>query len=229
MLTWCITCIRDEATQLPNCKASLSVMEMRNVKFVLACNSKYSLKSKWILNAKEWIVNINQWIVHIRQIVTCPSIKLLLYKERGEKQLTLCANKYKGNLLGVAVLCHLGIMTVHSLEADLILQTEHKDHRIHPVRKLKTNRKPPDLTMNNVHTLDLITTRQAAKMLHSVPYMFIYHSEKSNLFTLYNFCMLVSVSLSDRVCTEKSIQNSQTFAIWGKKATQRYATLPHVW
>ena len=22
---------------------------------------------------------------------------------------------------------------------------------------------------------------------------------------------------------------SQTFAIWGKKATQRYATLPHIW
>ena len=31
-----------------------------------------------------------------------------------------------------------------------------------------------------------------------------------------------------RVCPEKSIQNSQTFAIWGKKATRRYATVTNL-
>ena len=35
-------------------------------------------------------------------------------------------------------------------------------------------------------------------------------------------------SPTPRVHTEKSFQNSHTFAIWHRKATQRYATLPHI-
>ena len=64
------------------------------------------------------------------------------------KGLTLSANKDERDFLGVPVLSHLGIVTVHSLEADLVLQAEHKYHRIHPVRELKQNRVEAVKTMS---------------------------------------------------------------------------------
>jgi len=50
---------------------------------------------------------------------------------------TLCPYKYERNLGGVAEVGHLQVVLVHGLEGELILQTEHKYHRIHPLGELK--------------------------------------------------------------------------------------------
>ena len=47
----------------------------------------------------------------------------------------------------------------------------------------------------------------------------------------YKYKLFLSFILqgSYRKIHSKFTNFSQTFAIWGKKATQRYATLPHIW
>ena len=57
-------------------------------------------------------------------------------------------------------------------------------------------------------------------------------ASKSNLeiYTLQTFHNWIFINQgSHRKIHSKFTNFSQTFAIWGKKATQRYATLPHIW
>lgn len=55
---------------------------------------------------------------------------------RGEAS-TLCTNEDHGDLSCVPVVGQAQEIIVHRLEADLILQTEDKNHSIHPGGKLK--------------------------------------------------------------------------------------------
>lgn len=50
--------------------------------------------------------------------------------------LTLRAHQHHGHLAGVAEAAEAQKVVVHRLEADLILQAEHKHHRVHPGSKL---------------------------------------------------------------------------------------------
>ncbi len=53
--------------------------------------------------------------------------------------LTLSSHKHQGHLCCVAVVGHATIVVVDRLKADLIFQTEYKNHRIHPQCKLRKN------------------------------------------------------------------------------------------
>lgn len=50
--------------------------------------------------------------------------------------LTLCAHQHHGHLAGVAEAAEAQKVVIHCLEADLILQAEHKHHCVHPGGKL---------------------------------------------------------------------------------------------
>lgn len=50
--------------------------------------------------------------------------------------LTLCAHQHHGHLAGISKAAEAQEVVVHRLEADFILQAEHKHHRIHPGSKL---------------------------------------------------------------------------------------------
>lgn len=50
--------------------------------------------------------------------------------------LTLCAHQHHGHLAGISEAAKAQEVVVHCLEADFILQAEHKHHCIHPGSKL---------------------------------------------------------------------------------------------
>lgn len=50
--------------------------------------------------------------------------------------LTLCAHQHHGHLAGISEAAEAQEVVVHGLEADFILQAEHKHNRIHPGSKL---------------------------------------------------------------------------------------------
>lgn len=50
--------------------------------------------------------------------------------------LTLCAHQHHGHLAGISEAAEAQEVVVHRLEADFILQAEHKHHCIHPGSKL---------------------------------------------------------------------------------------------
>ena len=49
------------------------------------------------------------------------------------------AHQHEGQVGGVAVVDQAAVVVIHRLEAVLVLQAEHEDHRIHPQRKLHTH------------------------------------------------------------------------------------------
>lgn len=62
-----------------------------------------------------------------------------IYFSPSVPTLTLSSHKHQGHLGCVAVVGHPTIVVVDRLKADLIFQTEHKYHRIHPQCKLREN------------------------------------------------------------------------------------------
>ena len=73
------------------------------------------------------------------------------------EHLTLCSDQNQRNLCSVAVVGHAAVVVVHSLEADLILQTEHKDDSVHPQGKLGEEREGEG---RGIETIDDIIRRQ---------------------------------------------------------------------
>lgn len=80
--------------------------------------------------------------------------KPLLYAEQGGRKmvlnvfdsftrischLTLRPDEDQGDILHVTVLRHLGVVIVDGVEARLVLETEHEDHRVDPRSELKQN------------------------------------------------------------------------------------------
>lgn len=55
----------------------------------------------------------------------------------NQAALTLGAHQDHGDLTSVAIVGHAAVVVVNSLEADFILQAEHKDNSIHPHGKLR--------------------------------------------------------------------------------------------
>ena len=53
--------------------------------------------------------------------------------------LTLRPDEDQGDILHVPVLRHLGVVIVDGIEARLVLETEHEDHRVDPRSELKQN------------------------------------------------------------------------------------------
>ena len=51
-------------------------------------------------------------------------------------RLTLRAHEDDGHLGGGAEVRHLGVEAVDGVEAGLVLQRKHEDHRVHPCREL---------------------------------------------------------------------------------------------
>ena len=58
---------------------------------------------------------------------------------RISHHLTLRPDEDQGDILHVPVLRHLGVVIVDGIEARLVLETEHEDHRVDPRSELKQN------------------------------------------------------------------------------------------
>ena len=58
---------------------------------------------------------------------------------RISHDLTLRPDEDQGDILHVPVLRHLGVVIVDGIEARLVLETEHEDHRVDPRSELKQN------------------------------------------------------------------------------------------
>ena len=55
------------------------------------------------------------------------------------RRLTLRPDEDQGDVLHVAVLRHFGVVVIDGVEARLVLETEHEDHRVDPRGELKQN------------------------------------------------------------------------------------------
>ena len=55
------------------------------------------------------------------------------------RRLTLRPDEDQGDVLHVAVLRHFGVVVIDGVEARLVLEAEHEDHRVDPRGELKQN------------------------------------------------------------------------------------------
>ena len=74
--------------------------------------------------------------------------------------LTLRAHQHHGHLAGIAEAAQPQEVVVHGLEADFILQAEHKHHRVHPGSKLGGRSRITTLTCSRAISAPLSTHTQ---------------------------------------------------------------------
>ncbi len=64
-----------------------------------------------------------------------------MYKINNLQIITLCSDKYEGDLLHVSVLRHLGVVVVDGVEARLVLQAEDEDDSVDPGGELQKKKR----------------------------------------------------------------------------------------